>query len=95
MRRLTLAGALRRLARKWGFPAMPEIPADILAQLNAAEQALADAAARDDTVTTAQRAEADAQAALDAASEAALTAHQDANKKAGDAIAALRAHFGV
>jgi antitoxin component of MazEF toxin-antitoxin module len=92
---ITLPAALRRLARLWGCCAMPEIPADMLAQLNAAEEALAAAAQGDleskDADDQAEAADARAAAKKDAAHQLHMTAAQ----KAGNAIAALRAHFNV
>jgi hypothetical protein len=92
---ISLAGALRRLARFWGCCAMPEFPADLLGQLNAAEEALTAAAQGDleskDADDQAEAADARAAAKKDAAHQL----HMAAAQKAGDAIAALRAHFNV
>jgi hypothetical protein len=72
-----------------------ELPAEIVAQLNAAEEALTAAAQADidskDADGQAEAADARAAAKKDAAHQLHMTAAQ----KAGDAIAALRSHYGI
>lgn len=74
---------------------MPEIPADILARLQAAEDKLAAATAKDNAHDATALALREADEAESQAKHDALAAHQEATAAASDLVAAVRAHFGL
>jgi hypothetical protein len=74
---------------------MAQLPDELTALLNTAEGKLDAALAKDVIVKTDADALAAAQKTYADDSAGALALHQDANAAASDALAALRAHFGI
>lgn len=72
-----------------------DIPQDLLDKLQAAESALGEARSKDGDLEGARSALEAAKTAEEGARADALQAHQSANALAADAVAAVRAHFGL